>query len=333
MKYLPIAFFALLSCSTVKQGEKGERGESAYEIWLRNGGKGSEADFLSWLKAPADKGQIVQKTLETTSMNSQKLNDIGYLPVTLLGCKADFSVDCGKILSDYIASLPINSSINLFIPAGKYYFGSTLMIQDRSVNIMGAGKGRTIIYVADGVSGIFINRKKGVMSDYTIERLSLIAQGKKKAGASGIKMWQKGIVRDVEIQGFSSNGIHIDGYLGGKDDNHDASFSKVYDCIIAVCGQDGILIDGKDGNACVTMNCDIRNNGGWGIRESSFLGGTHIGNMFHSNKSGSYTVDHPSAAVVIVGGYTEGDQPPSLLTKKTVITGATQHFAGTKYKD
>ncbi|HEU4469656.1 MAG TPA: glycosyl hydrolase family 28-related protein [Flavisolibacter sp.] len=323
----------LAGCSTARQGaiqnDKAALGESAYRIWLENGHQGSAADFLAWLKTPA----VSAAQASPVPPPGESIELSGYTSITSLGCKADGSTDCGRILSNYIAAQPVNAIINLFIPAGKFYFGSTLTIEDRMVNLRGAGRGVAIIYVAEGVHGIFINRRKGIMSDYTMEKFSLVAYGKKKPGFSGIRMWQRGVLRDLEIQGFSGYGVHIDGYLGGKEDNHDASFSKVYDCFIAACGADGILIDGKDGNACITQNCDIRNNGGWGLRESSFLGGSHYGNMFHANAKGAYTIDHGTAMVLIAGGYTEGDQPPSLITRSTTVLHPGQHFAGIKYKD
>ena len=38
-----------------KDGQDGADGKSAYEIWLDNGYKGSETDFLAWLKG--EKGE------------------------------------------------------------------------------------------------------------------------------------------------------------------------------------------------------------------------------------------------------------------------------------
>lgn len=67
--------------------------------------------------------------------------------------------------------------------------------------------------------------------------------------------------RKVAVSSFGGCGVHIDGYVTGspdKDASHNASFPKIYDCSISANVLDGILIDGADGNACISMGNDIR---------------------------------------------------------------------------
>jgi hypothetical protein len=259
----------------------------------------------------------------------------GYKSIIDLGCRPDMTNDCGKIISDYIATQPVNAVINLRVPAGRFYLAKTIYCEDRRLNLVGDGRNLSIFYVKDGVVGIWVDRKYGAAYGNYMASFSIAANGHSIDTADGIRIWQTGTVNDVEVSGFGGSGIRVDGYVIGdpkKDAAHNASFAKIYDCIVAMNASDGILIDGSDGNACITMGNDIRNNGGWGLRESSFLGGTHIGNMFHANKLGPFTVDHPTNASVFIGGYTEGDQTPGLIYSTNQVVGKQQYFSGVKYK-
>lgn len=257
-----------------------------------------------------------------TQVFVQKMIDasfnVGWIDITSLGCNG--SNDCGKILTDYINSKQVDSVINLYVPPGVFYLKSTLLIVDRKVNIRGYDRGLSIFYVVQGIDGIKVDRKKGLRYDWTFERFAINALG--KVGTNhGIMIWQRGILRDLDIQGFSGTGVYIDGYAVGsadKDAAHNAAFSKVYDCLIAGNDGHGILIDGQDGNACITFGNDIRNNGGWGIWDSSLLGGSHFGNMMHSNKLGAYTVDGDVNQTSIFGGYIENDHGPNQFPNKLV---------------
>ncbi len=258
-----------------------------------------------------------------------------YTSIVDLGCKGDQSTDCGKILSDYIASKPVNSVLNLYVPKGNFYIGTTWLIEDRQVNIIGEGPGNSVFYVKDGVTGIKANRKIGILQPNYFSSFWLASYGKSSEEADGIQIWHQSILNNVDITGFGGYGVHIDGYVIGRPEDdaaHNASQSKIYDCIIGSNGKDGILIDGSDANACITLGNDIRNNGGWGLRESSFLGGTHIGNMFHANGLGPVVVDHSTNKSAFLGGYTEGDQPPAELFQTNEVIGKEQWFSGIKYK-
>lgn len=319
LTYLAVLF--LLSCSQVKQVQ-GPPGASAYDIWLSAGNKGTQQDFLNSLKtSAAPRSAFAEKV-------PAQVPDM--INIETLGCKGDFSNDCGKILTDYVASQPVDAYINLYIPRGKFYFGTTFKIVDRMVTLSGAGRGRSVIFVEDGVDGIFINRNKGIMSECVLEKFSILALGKKKGKGSGIRVWQSSVLRELEIQGFAEYGVHVDGYIG-PEESHNASFTRLNDLYIAACGKDGILLDGKDGSACSVSNIDVKNCGGYGIRDSSFLGNNFYSCMTHANKLGGFTVDHPTAAAVFVGCYTESDQPPSTFFKTVAVVGGA-HFAGISWK-
>lgn len=45
------------SCEIYLTPDEGKDGKSAYELWLENGGEGTEEDFLAWIKGEkGDKG-------------------------------------------------------------------------------------------------------------------------------------------------------------------------------------------------------------------------------------------------------------------------------------
>jgi hypothetical protein len=239
------------------------------------------------------------------------------------------TIDCGKIISDYCAAQTINSVINLRVPAGKYYLENTIYCEDRRLNLIGEGRNLSIFYVKDGTIGIWVDRKRAAASGNYLASFSIAAWGSSFESADGIRIWQQSIINDVEVSNFGGNGIRVDGYVIGnpdKDAAHNASFTKIYDCIVAGNKLDGIMIDGLDGNACITIGNDIRNNGGWAIHESSFLGGSHFCNMAHANGKGAFTVDHPSAAGASwIGGYVEGDNAKMLIWKNNSV----QYVTGT----
>src|SRR5688500_12025591 len=109
--YLSILFF--LSCSQVKQVQ-GPPGASAYDIWLSAGNKGSVNDFLNSLRTSA-----VPQSAFAEKAPAQVPDMIN---IETLGCRGDFTNDCGKILTDYLASQPVHAYINLYIPRGRFYF-------------------------------------------------------------------------------------------------------------------------------------------------------------------------------------------------------------------
>jgi hypothetical protein len=223
-------------------------------------------------------------------------------------------VDVAKIIAKHIMSQPRDAVVDIFLPAGNWYFQSTLYWEDRTVNFRGAGIGKTFIYVTSGIVGMWANRKRGIVGVNTLSDFWIGAGSKEgtNVDADGIRVWHQSTVRNVAVSNFGGSGIHIDGYVVGdpdKDAAHNASFSKVYDCAISANNGHGIWVDGSDGNACVTFANDIRNNGGFGVFASSFLGGTNIANMLHANAKGAYGSDSPGSQETIIGGYVEGDQP------------------------
>lgn len=265
---------------------------------------------------------------KTTQAFVQKMIDASFNPgwtdITTLGCGGN--ADCGKILTNYINSFPISSVINLYVPKGVFYILSTLNIVDRKVNIRGLDRGLSIFYVKEGVDGIFVDRKQGIFYDYTFERFALQALSK-TTRAHGIKMWQRGILRDLDIQNFNGNGVYLDGFAVGdadKDAAHNCTFSKVYDCLIAANSENGIYIDGQDGSACIVMGCDIRNNGMWALWDSTFLGCSFLLNLMHQNAAGALFVEHPNATgVLFAGNYLENNNSRVLVWESSGVVGNT----------
>jgi hypothetical protein len=77
------------------------------------------------------------------------------------------------------------------------------------------------------------------------------------------------------------------------------------------CGGDGVYVSGADANAGTSTNLDCRGNGGWGLREESFLGNRWLGIHTASNTLGPVCCYKDSANNDFVGVYTEGGQPPN----------------------
>jgi hypothetical protein len=228
------------------------------------------------------------------------------------------------VITDYVNSFPVNAVIKLYAPHGRWMQYTTIEFVDRCVSLKGEDIANTFFAVSEKVDGILCMNNTGIQNQFKLSDFSIYAYSSGIPGKSGIKMWKAGLIENVSVSGFSEHGIYVSGSKSGS--NNDASFTEVRRCFISYSGSHGLMCDGADCNAGL-YHVDTRNNGGYGICDSSFLGNTFLACMAHSNKKGAYSTEGSTPAAQFIGCYAENDQPPSVFNAETKIIGAEKHFS------
>jgi hypothetical protein len=165
----------------------------------------------------------------------------------------------------------------------------------------------------------------GAGDNLVVERVVLKGQGRSAANAPpahGVVMNASTILRDVYVGGFSGNGIHIVATLPHAS----ASLWQVQNCTVAFC-EHGLFADGADANAGCAIALDCRDNRGWGVYDSSFLGNTFIACHTNNNAKGPYETDDPNQRSMFLNCYSEQNQPPSDIAPPSMVVGGL-HGAG-----
>jgi hypothetical protein len=216
---------------------------------------------------------------------------------------------------------------------GSYYFSDELVF-DRTLCLQGMGAG----YYHDGANSrmIFAAGKRGIV-------LECFAEGVPGAGAShirnvymqclgfggqttkhGIEMDVGSSVEHCTIRGFGGNGIDItaDVALG-----QNANCFYLHHCVIYNNAGHGVYCSGGDSNAGMGSALNIASNGGWGIRDESFLGNCWIGCHEAYNEGGPYYMVGSNNRSVVIGCYNEGYHTASYCGPNTHFIGGT-HASG-----
>jgi len=235
----------------------------------------------------------------------------------------------------------------MIVKAGTYQFSSTMYFKE-SIVILGDGGGQdggwpvVFQWPVDTAGMVFFNYNTNqtggsvfIETTPTTGSDNFILKGIKLQGgggtgtANGIEQRVRGLVENVNIDGFSghnhaiiANGI-IDPLTSGNANNWKITGS----CRYTNAGLDGLFIDGGDTNAGVSNNLDCSTNGRYGINDSSFLGNTHVGAHTNGNASGQYISDGANAFSVFLGCYSESGWPASNIKHPAMVIGG-DHGAG-----
>lgn len=110
-----------------------------------------------------------------------------------------------------------------------------------------------------------------------IENLGLISLG--GTGAyDGIRLRTQANIRNVLVQGFPRDGVHIEAAAGsGGAIEGNANLWRVEGLTVTFNKRHGFFTDSADANAGVAVGINATHNGRWGIYDSSFLGNTYLG--------------------------------------------------------
>ena len=241
--------------------------------------------------------------------------------------------DCWAALNAALTSrnFPYSRSPSVYFPSGKYLFNQAIELKE-AVRLYGdgsgqAGAGSALIQFPAGVMGIVVNHAKvgatGAESSI-IEGLTLIGTLGPTNSSHGIWLRARAVLRDLNINYFSGDGIHIVATALATDPNltGNANNFRIESCVVTFNGQNGIFAAGGDVNAGLVTGVSATNNGGWGIYDGSFLGNTYVGCHTESNKLGAYKSDSPDARNMFLGCYSEADQSHSNLTFPAMVVGA-----------
>lgn len=225
----------------------------------------------------------------------------------------------------------------VIVPPGRYDFADTLVI-DRAAHLIGCGydglASSWLTFPADK-DGVRIYRDLPAPSppptppiyqwprgDFsTLEGLRIT--GGIGGPGHGVLVNAKCRIRDVYVQSFGGNGVHVDCSVPATN----ANAWKFDDVRVNGCAH-GFYFDGSDSNAGVGIGLSATSCRGWGILDASFLGNLFVGCHTASN-AGSYKTSNPNARSVFLGCYTEGDQLPAEVNAPSLILGGMMSQTGT----
>lgn len=242
----------------------------------------------------------------------------------------------------------------LLVPPGSYRLAQTLVI-DRAIRLLGAsgaGPGTdSILQFDEGIVGVLITALDPALTGQTgrrgdgaiIERLRIVAappppdaRGTKvgsakstpvavdPAGIHGVWLRTEAILRDVCVEGFDGDGIHIEIAAAARRSEGDSTVAagspswEVSSCWVAGCGGSGLVVQGPGGGLAELVT--TTGNGGWGIRDDSD-GTAYLRCQATGNAAGPFTsvgADNRSlfAACVATAG-----QSRAVYDDRTLVVG------------
>lgn len=262
-------------------------------------------------------GIYVAPTADTTGASGAWVRRYsGHVNVRWFGAKGDDVTDDGAAFTAAIAFLKSistggfgygNASPRLFVPAGKYYLGTTTLDINHTLIIEGesvgeAGGGASVLRWAANTTGIRVQRLNttgatgvlGTPNAYggdssVISRLSLKgAFTGTEAEAHGIHLRARATIRDVYISNFQGDGIYIAATTGaGAPNEGNANNFEVSRVFVEAC-RNGLFAKGTDANAGVITAFSAIGCRQWGVWDRSYLGNTYNG--CHTATNGTYQV-------------------------------------------
>lgn len=210
----------------------------------------------------------------------------------------------------YLQSIATNLSTNgfykaspeLYIPAGKYYLGTTTLDITHTFRMRGdpcAKSGivsSTWLQWADGCTGVRIQRYNtygasgtsgsthSAGDGFSIEDLRL------SGGYAGTESESHGIhararitAKNVNIDGFSGDGVHSDADDGGGSGIAGNSNGTRLEGVTATGCRDGLSLTGANSNAWIDIDGEYSGNRRWGKNITPFLGFTSTGGQLAGN--------------------------------------------------
>jgi hypothetical protein len=210
---------------------------------------------------------------------------------------------------DFSDSIPIIRGMSIVGSGGSFYSSGTVFR-------FPAGKHGIVVHSV--ASAPLATPGDGFGS--IIERVCI--QGTRAAGdlpdAHGVVMNARAVLRDVYVDGFAGDGIHIEASLPQQN----ASVWQIQNCTVANCGRHGLHVTGSDVSAGCAIGLDLRNNLGWGVLDESFLGNSYVACVAHNNAVGSYSAPTLNGSTMFLNCYAEGDQPRAQVSPVHFVLGS-----------
>jgi hypothetical protein len=203
----------------------------------------------------------------------------------------------------------------------SYRFASTIA-PDRTVHLKGVSPagattniGATIFRFPAGTKGMMLagwTEPGGVLTPgatgSVIEDIMFLCDGfGGQTDKHGIQMSTTCTLKNVRSNSFGGNGISITAdVLSAPGSN--ANIWYINQARVENNAGHGLYAQGGDVNAGIGIAIDARGNGGYGVRDDSFLANTYVACHTDGNAAGSYYSDGLNAPTVFIGCYAEGGQ-------------------------
>lgn len=188
------------------------------------------------------------------------------------------------------------------------------LVLDRGVQLRGESgswvNGRSKLLFDPG-AGLRVGTGRPVVQDLVIQsaegrcrRPAQIKDGRCKTATDGVVIESRTHFERVYVTQFSGNGFRISADKH-REISTNANGWMLVDCQAEKNSGSGLVVEGGDSNAGLTLRFQATNNGGWGIVERSFLGNTHVACGISSNEKGAVFSDKRGARNVFLGCYVE----------------------------
>lgn len=184
---------------------------------------------------------------------------------------------------------------DLFVPAGRYYLGTSTLDITHTMTIRGEGTGLpgasgTSLRWAAGATGIRIQtyNTSGATGSRTpdadnasgagssVRNMTLIGGHSGTEGEyHGIHLRAMAAIENVSIYNFQGDGVYGRASAGGSPDGN-INTSRLAN-VFCQGNRNGFYFDGDDSNACLISGCNAIANRAKGFDDSSFLGNTYVG--------------------------------------------------------
>lgn len=251
--------------------------------------------------------------------------------------------------SDAMAEAATTRGFTLLFSNRIYEFESSILI-DKSMHLIGCGAstrgGTTLRFVNENHGVVVLHGEPSAPAACSIPggEAAPIGQGTvieslrihgaaypslPPAGAShGVVLESRATLRDIQVGGFSGDGIHIEAAtLGNGTSCSNANVWNLHNIVSWINGRHGVFVQGQDANAGTGIAVDSTNNRGCGIYESSFLGNTWVGCHTASNGEYNYFCSGATNTSIFIGCYAEMDAPSS-ISQPAMIVGGVLSAAG-----
>lgn len=228
----------------------------------------------------------------------------------------------------------------VFLSNKEYFIGQTINLK-LATRLFGnssglpSDSGPLLIFPPD-TTGIIINRYNttnegldvpaSTAADASIiEGIRLASTLGSNVDRHGIWLRARAVIRNVNIRGFSGNGINIVASSGAAANvEGNANNWSLNTLRITGCGRNGVYVDGADVNAGVAIAVDASQNGRWGIWDSSFLGNTylacHVAENGLANTGGNGADD---SSIVSFGSLRYGANPTATASQLVSVQPGT----------
>jgi len=280
----------------------------------------------------------------------------GLASVRWFGAAGDDATNDGAAFTGAVAHLKSTKrasaygegSGGLFVPAGKYFLGTTTIDLTHGLRIVGeslgeAGGQASQLRWSAGATGIRVQRfnTSGASGTYSgvpnsnggdasiIEKLELKGgYTNSDAECHAVHLRARATLRDLYIENWQGDGIYANctagsgGATEGNANNIEASRIMIAGC------RNGVSLNGADVNAGAFTAISAMGNRQWGINDNSFLGNTFVACHASTNAAGPYRTSNLNAVSTFVNCYSEADQPASSFVNRTLVLGGL-HGAGT----